>query len=83
MQVSHSAPSNVNHFESHLNSLQQTIDGNFHANKYIKNTDPDDVSLFKGKSYFPDDYQFRDYLRNLPGGDVFEEVRPSLPDVAQ
>ena len=62
---------------SHLNQLQQTADGNHHANKYIKNTDPDDVSLFGGKAYFPDDKEFRQYLQDLkklPTKDVEEEV---------
>ncbi|KAF8955769.1 hypothetical protein BDZ97DRAFT_1709000 [Flammula alnicola] len=57
----------------HLNQMQHTADGNHHANKYIKNTDPDDISLFEGKAYFPDDTAFRHYIKHLPAGDVEEE----------
>jgi len=54
------------HTTRHLNQIQLTVDGNFHLNKYIKNTDPDDVSLFGGKSFFPQDDLFRTYIKNIP-----------------
>ncbi|KAF8059505.1 hypothetical protein FPV67DRAFT_1390176, partial [Lyophyllum atratum] len=50
----------------HLNQRVRTIDGNFHVGKYAKNTDDDDVSLFRGCSYIPEDGAYREYLRNLP-----------------
>ena len=50
----------------HLNQAQLTIDGNFHLNKYIKNTDPDDLSLFNGKSFFPRDDLFQAYIKEIP-----------------
>lgn len=50
---------------SHLNQTQDTADGNHHANKFAKNTDPDDVSLFAGKAYFPDEAEYQQYLRDL------------------
>lgn len=63
-------------FARHLNQTQDTADGNHHANKYMKNTDPDNVSLFGGRSYFPEDSIYRAYIKNLgpvvPGA---EEVR--------
>jgi len=40
-------------------------DGNHHVNKYIKNTDPNDISLFGGRAYFPDDTQYQEYLQLL------------------
>lgn len=51
------------HFlSSHLSSLFLTLDGNHHANRYAKNTDPTDSSLFKGNAYLPDQQTYRDYL---------------------
>ncbi|KAF8873364.1 hypothetical protein CPB84DRAFT_1895273, partial [Gymnopilus junonius] len=49
----------------HLNQLQLTLDGNFHLNCYVKNTDPHDTSLFHGRSYFPDDSMYADYVRKV------------------
>ncbi|KAF4608969.1 hypothetical protein EYR40_001322 [Pleurotus pulmonarius] len=53
----------------HLNQLQRTLDGNFQCNKMRKNTDPDDVSLYKGCGYFPNDTAFRQGLDLLPKHD--------------
>ncbi|KAJ3493118.1 hypothetical protein NLJ89_g11089 [Agrocybe chaxingu] len=50
----------------HLNQTQHTADGNHHANKFIKNTDPDDVCLFGDRAYFPDNVKFKAYLINQP-----------------
>ena len=50
----------------HLNQLQLTADGNYHLNKYTKNTDPDDVSLYDGKAYFPRDDEYKEYLKGIP-----------------
>lgn len=51
---------------SHLNQTQFTADGNHHSNRYLKNTDPDDISLFNGEAYFPNDQQYREYVKKLP-----------------
>lgn len=53
-------------FSSHLIQTQYTADGNHHSNKYAKNTDPDDVSLYDGRAYYPNDAEYRDYIKNLP-----------------
>jgi hypothetical protein len=45
-----------------------------HANKFSKNSDPDYISLFDGKGTFPEDSEFRKYIKNLPAGNVLEEV---------
>ncbi|KAF8955089.1 hypothetical protein BDZ97DRAFT_1968746 [Flammula alnicola] len=50
----------------HLQQTQLTADGNHHSNKYRKNTDPDDISLYEGKAYFPNDLEYREYVKNLP-----------------
>ncbi|KAF8810573.1 hypothetical protein BYT27DRAFT_7091579, partial [Phlegmacium glaucopus] len=57
-------PSNLRH----LNQTQYTADGNHHSNKYSKNTDPDDVSLYNGTAYFPEDTAYQEFLRNIPNG---------------
>jgi hypothetical protein len=54
--------------------MLHTADGNHHANKFSKNSDPDDISLFNGKGTFPKDSDFQRYIKNLPGGEVAEEV---------
>ena len=53
-------------FSRHLIQTQYTADGNHHSNKYAKNTDPDDVSLYNGRAYYPNDAEYREYIRNLP-----------------
>ncbi|CAA7271018.1 unnamed protein product [Cyclocybe aegerita] len=50
----------------HLNQTQHTLDGNHHTNKFIKNTDLDNVSLFGGRACFPDDAIFQAYLKSQP-----------------
>ena len=42
----------------HLNQTQITIDSNFHANNLMKNTDPDDVSLFCCWAHFPESVSY-------------------------
>ena len=61
-------------YSRHLNQMLHTADGNHHANKFSKNSDPDDISLFDGKGTFPEDSDFRKYIKNLPAGEVIEEV---------
>jgi hypothetical protein len=51
---------------SHLIQTQYTADGNHHSNKYSKNTDPDDISLYNGTAYFPEDTAYREFVRNMP-----------------
>jgi hypothetical protein len=61
----------------HLNQIQLTADGNHHSNKYIKNNDPNDVSLYNGQAYFPNDADYREYIEGL--SNTLPEVRhPSL-----
>jgi hypothetical protein len=67
---------NLNPFFSHLNQTQVTVDGNFHANRYAKNSSPDDYSLFEGCAYFPDDKEYKDYLKQQPK-DAPDEVSQS------
>lgn len=50
----------------HINQHQWTADGNFHLNKYTKNSDPDDVSIYDGRAYFPRDEEYQTYLKNCP-----------------
>ncbi|KAK6992405.1 hypothetical protein R3P38DRAFT_2570469 [Favolaschia claudopus] len=54
-------------FLRHLNQIQRTLDGNFQCNQYKKNSNPDDVSLCKGKAHFPVDRDYRAYLKENPG----------------
>ncbi|KAK6995595.1 CxC2 domain-containing protein [Favolaschia claudopus] len=54
-------------FLRHLNQMQRTLDGNFQCNQYKKNSNPDDVSLCKGKAHFPVDRDYRAYLKEDPG----------------
>ncbi len=50
----------------HINQLQLTADGNFQLNKLTKNTDPDDVSIYDGRAYFPNDAEYQAYLKKFP-----------------
>ncbi|KAJ7601509.1 hypothetical protein DFH06DRAFT_1352712 [Mycena polygramma] len=50
----------------HLNQSQRTLDGNHQCNQFSKNTDPDDISLCAGKSYFPLDSEYQQYLKDVP-----------------
>jgi hypothetical protein len=61
---------------SHLSSIFLTIDGNHHANRYIKNTDPSDQSLLKGHGYFPEKKAYKEYIAGIPST---KEVRRYLP----
>ncbi|KAK0468813.1 hypothetical protein IW261DRAFT_1345797 [Armillaria novae-zelandiae] len=47
----------------HINQQNLALDGNFHQNKTIKNSDPDNISLFEGKAYFPKDAAYKAYLK--------------------
>ncbi|KIK52552.1 hypothetical protein GYMLUDRAFT_64181 [Collybiopsis luxurians FD-317 M1] len=52
----------------HLNQDQCTLDRNFHIGQYIKNTDPNDISLVtdNGIGYFPDQRIASEYLAKMP-----------------
>ncbi|KAF8074505.1 hypothetical protein FPV67DRAFT_1725303 [Lyophyllum atratum] len=52
----------------HINIKKLTADGNHHANHFAKpkTSDPDDVSLYAGRAYFPDDVEYREHMRKLP-----------------
>ncbi|KAK0476510.1 hypothetical protein IW261DRAFT_1567207 [Armillaria novae-zelandiae] len=47
----------------HINQQNLALDGNFHQKKTIKNSDPDNISLFEGKAYFPKDAAYKAYLK--------------------
>lgn len=49
----------------HLASIFFTMDGNHHANRYVKNTDPRDVSLLSGSSYMPVKSVYKKYLEGI------------------
>lgn len=60
--LSHRLILSTNRSFSHGNSMYLTIDGNHHANRYVKNSDSRDESLLLGQSYFPDKISYREYL---------------------
>ena len=49
----------------HLIQTQYTADRNHHSNKYAKNTNPDNVSLYDGRVYYPNNAEYQEYTRNL------------------
>ena len=63
----------MNSLTSHLNQTVLTLDGNHHLNKFVKNTDPNDISLFRGRAYIPEDSQYQAYLADK--ADKGPEVR--------
>jgi hypothetical protein len=55
------------HPNRHLITNFKTADGNHHSNRYSKNTDPSDVSLWdRFFGYFPCALTYKDYLDRLP-----------------
>ncbi|KAE9392533.1 hypothetical protein BT96DRAFT_830492, partial [Gymnopus androsaceus JB14] len=50
---------------NHLNQDSKTMDGNFHLGQYVKNTDPNDISLVSDNDigYFPDEKKVEEYLK--------------------
>ncbi|KAK0472410.1 hypothetical protein IW261DRAFT_1571030 [Armillaria novae-zelandiae] len=50
----------------HLNQLNLLLDGNFHANKLKKKPESDDISLFEGRAYYPEEKQYQEYLCVTP-----------------
>lgn len=59
-------PSQSLTFFRHLHQWRLTADGNHQCNKYQKNNDPDDISLFNGKAYFPTQQNYLAHLKNFP-----------------
>ncbi|KAK0470868.1 hypothetical protein IW261DRAFT_1572702 [Armillaria novae-zelandiae] len=54
----------------HLNQLNLLLNGNFHANKLKKKPESDDISLFEGRAYYPEEKQYQEYLRvTLPSAE--------------
>jgi hypothetical protein len=51
---------------SHLSSLFLTINGNHHANRYFKNSNPHDQSLLCGSGYFPEKETYKAYIAGTP-----------------
>jgi hypothetical protein len=54
----------------HMIQIRQMGDGNFHSNHFVKNTDPDNVSLFKGQAQFPNNLKFKAYIAGIPEKDM-------------
>ncbi|KAJ3963950.1 hypothetical protein EV361DRAFT_956450 [Lentinula raphanica] len=48
----------------HLNQWRATSDGNHQVAQYFKNTDPFDQSLYRGKSYFPEESEYKKFLQS-------------------
>lgn len=61
----------------HLNQDSKTMDGNFHLGQYIKNTDPNDISLVTDNDigYFPDQKKVEEYLKNTADDKEVRVVR--------
>lgn len=59
-------------FCRHGAGIYLTIDGNHHANRYSKNTDPRDASLLRGASYMPERVLYKEYVT---GTECTKEVR--------
>ncbi|KAK0496184.1 hypothetical protein EDD18DRAFT_1074623 [Armillaria luteobubalina] len=49
----------------HLVQKQRTMDGNFHLNMLVKNSDPHDQSLFKGNAFFADKIPYQHFVSKL------------------
>lgn len=62
----------------HLHQTTLTADGNHHLNKFVKNTDPNNTSWFRGRAYFPEESQFQDYLLSILEKDPEVRVHVSL-----
>ncbi|KAJ3528320.1 hypothetical protein NMY22_g9460 [Coprinellus aureogranulatus] len=55
----------VDHCLRHLSQLQRTLDGNHHANHYMKNTDPESFSLYGGEAQFPSEEEYHAFIGAL------------------
>ncbi|KAL0578352.1 hypothetical protein V5O48_003630 [Marasmius crinis-equi] len=59
-------PAGWQHIPAHLRHLTMiftTLNGNMHANQFLKNNDPLDFTLFDGNSYFPETRAYADFLK--------------------
>jgi hypothetical protein len=56
----------ANYFLRHLTSLSIVLDGNHHANRYKKNTDDFDCSIWKGVGYFAVKDDYKEYINAIP-----------------
>ncbi|KAH6874855.1 hypothetical protein BKA70DRAFT_1479844 [Coprinopsis sp. MPI-PUGE-AT-0042] len=56
----------------HLKQIRLTLDGNYHANHLIKHSDPNLVSYFEGRAFFPPPEPFELVLKSL-GLDIDEK----------
>lgn len=53
----------------HTNKTKFAGDGNFHINKRVSNTDPDDIALVKERGFHPLHSDWEAYLKELkPAG---------------
>ncbi|KAJ7889990.1 hypothetical protein B0H13DRAFT_1887753 [Mycena leptocephala] len=50
----------------HLNQQRETLDGNFHCTKSTKNSDPKDISLYRGAGFFPTNEDLKAHLARVP-----------------
>ncbi|KAJ3779925.1 hypothetical protein GGU10DRAFT_337611, partial [Lentinula aff. detonsa] len=50
----------------HLITIFDTVDGNFKTGNYDKHNGPNDVSLFAGRAYMPDQKRHEHYLKTVP-----------------
>ncbi|KAH6916341.1 hypothetical protein BKA70DRAFT_1502308 [Coprinopsis sp. MPI-PUGE-AT-0042] len=56
----------------HLKQVRLTLDGNYHANHLIKHSDPNLVSYFEGRAFFPEPEPFELVMKGL-GLDINEK----------
>ncbi|KAJ3712073.1 hypothetical protein C8R42DRAFT_728368 [Lentinula raphanica] len=50
----------------HTQSQRWVVDGNMKTGNFVKNSDPDDASLFAGRAYMPLEQQFEHYQQTVP-----------------
>lgn len=57
-----------------LRQERLTIDGNFHCTQSAKNSDPNDVSLYKGTGFFPTQEELTEHLASVARNPYAKEV---------
>ncbi|KAJ3777023.1 hypothetical protein FB446DRAFT_784650 [Lentinula raphanica] len=50
----------------HTQSQRWVVDGNMKTGNFVKNSDPNDASIFAGRAYMPSEQQFEHYLKTVP-----------------
>ncbi|KAJ3772331.1 hypothetical protein FB446DRAFT_643696 [Lentinula raphanica] len=50
----------------HTQSQRWVVDGNMKTGNFVKNSDPNDASLFAGRAYMPSEQQFEHYQQTVP-----------------